>query len=353
MVLPQAAARGITVDEAPCESGAAYLGDRDRVRQILLNLLSNALKFTRSGGRVSVRCWDDAEPLPGVHPPQQGPYACIEVEDTGIGIAPEHLARVFEPFEQVDDTHTRETGGTGLGLAISRAKRRLMGGELSARSRPGFGSVFTLWLPSASEAEERGRTELHWPAAAGEIGGLALAARALEEQVERVVEAWVERVAADPAIPHALGLERTLVEDHTSTFVTEIARALIMLDASGGEPALMRDGESIQRTIAALHGAQRARLGFAGEEVTREYALLGDVVAALVRGQAKAHPEIEVEPVLVLVRRLMDRAARIAVEAHGSVPESERLIAETQRVIDRTARTVAHARSQVEGMRGE
>ncbi|HEX6910059.1 MAG TPA: ATP-binding protein, partial [Longimicrobium sp.] len=167
MVTPQAAARGIDLVEEPCDADAAYLGDGDRVRQILINLLSNAVKFTRPGGRVSVRCWGDAEPLPGVHPPQPGPYACIEVEDTGIGIAPEHLARIFEPFTQVDDTHTRETGGTGLGLAISRRFARLMGGELSARSRPGHGSVFTLWLPGVSAATPP-RTELEWPSAAGE-----------------------------------------------------------------------------------------------------------------------------------------------------------------------------------------
>jgi len=351
MVMPQAAARGIALDEAPCEDGAAYLGDPDRVRQILLNLLSNAIKFTRRGGTISVRCWGEAELLPGVHPPQPGPYACIEVEDTGIGIAPEHLARIFEPFTQVDESHTRETGGTGLGLAISRRFARLMGGELSARSRPGHGSVFTLWLPAGTEAEAR--PELAWPSGAGEIAGLAQVARALEEQVERVVEAWTRRVAQDPALPHARGLERPLVEDHTTSFVAEIARALIMLDATGGEPALMHDGESIQRTIAALHGAQRARLGFTAAEVTREYALLGDAVADLVRREALDAGGFDAEPVLALVRALLDRATRIAVEAHGSVPDSERLLAETQRVIDRTARTLAHVRSRMEERRGE
>jgi PAS domain S-box-containing protein len=353
MVLPQATARGIDVGEVPCDPDAAYVGDPDRVRQILLNLLSNAVKFTRPGGRVTVRCWGDAEPLPGVHPPQPGPYACIEVEDTGIGIAPEHLARVFEPFTQVDDTHTRETGGTGLGLAISRRFARLMGGELSARSRPGFGSVFTLWLPAASAGVEAPAAEVDWPSAAGQIEGLTQTAYALEARVEEVVDAWVERVSADPAMPHALDLERALLEDHTSSFVAEIARALVMLDTSGGEPALMRDGESIQRTIAALHGGQRARLGFTGDEVAREYALLGDVMEGVIRKRALEPEEIDPSPVLMLVRRLLDRATRIAVEAHGSVPDSERLLAETQRVIDRTARTVRNVRRELERGREE
>ena len=347
MVLPQAAARGIDLVEDPCDAGAAYLGDRDRVRQILLNLLSNAVKFTRPGGRVSVRCWGDAEPLPGVHPPQPGPYACIEVEDTGIGIAPEHLARVFEPFTQVDDTHTRETGGTGLGLAISRRFARLMGGELSARSRAGQGSVFTLWLPGVSAARPAPRTELGWPSAAGEIPGLAEAARTLEEHVDRVVDDWVDRMVVDPGVPHAHGLERELVEDHTVSFITEIARALITLDATGGEPVMMRDGESIQRTIASLHGAQRARLGFVREELGREYTLLGEVIERLIRGETRVD-EADPGPVLALVARLLERATRIAAESHASVPDSERLLAETQRVIDRTARTVRQARRRLE-----
>ena len=352
MVLPQASARGIELGEEPCEEGPAYIGDPDRVRQILLNLLSNAVKFTRAGGRVSVRCWGDAEPLPGVDPAGPGPYACIEVEDTGIGIAPEHLARIFEPFTQVDDTHTREAGGTGLGLAISRRFARLMGGELSGRSRPGHGSVFTLWLPAGTGAErEPARREPVWPAA-GELPGLAQSGRVLEERVDQVVEAWAERIASDPAIPSARGLERALVEDHTVSFVTEIARALIMLDATGGEPGMMRDGESIQRTISALHGAQRARLGFTAEEVAREYVVLGDEV-----GRAAAHGALEPagldpEPVIAIIRRLMERAARIAIEAHASVPDSERLIAETQRVIDRTAQTVREARRQLDEREG-
>ena len=347
MVTPQAAARGVDLVEEPCDAGAAYLGDGDRVRQILLNLLSNAVKFTRPGGRVSVRCWGDAELLPGVHPPQPGPYACIEVEDTGIGIAPDDLARIFEPFTQVDDTHTRETGGTGLGLAISRRFARLMGGELSARSRPGHGSVFTLWLPGLSAAPQPARAEPAWPGAAGEVAGLGHAARAVEEQVDRVVDDWVARLRRDPGMPSVHGVEQALLEDHTVSFVTEVARALITLDAMGGEPLLMHDGESIQRTIASLHGGQRARMGFGREELAREYVLLGETIAGVVREDARAQG-VDPAPVVALVTRLLERAARIAQESHAATPGTERLLAETQRVIDRTARTVRMARQQIE-----
>jgi signal transduction histidine kinase len=109
--------------------------DPDKLRQILLNLLSNSVKFTASGGRVTVRCSED-----------NGSVA-IEVEDTGQGIPADKLDAVFEPFVQLDSGLTRTTDGTGLGLAISRGLARGMGANLSVRSEVGVGSVFTLTLP--------------------------------------------------------------------------------------------------------------------------------------------------------------------------------------------------------------
>jgi signal transduction histidine kinase len=78
-----------------------------------------------------------------------GPWMCLEVEDTGIGMSAEELGKVFRPFVQADAGRTRLAGGTGLGLTISRQLARLMGGDLVARSEPGRGSCFTLWLPAA------------------------------------------------------------------------------------------------------------------------------------------------------------------------------------------------------------
>jgi signal transduction histidine kinase len=118
------------------------------VQQILANLLSNAVKFTPPGGRVTVRCGiskrDDADDQEREHS-----WACIEVEDTGVGIAPDDLARVFDAFVQVDDGYTRAHGGTGLGLTISRGLAKKMGGDITVASVPGQGSRFTLWLPVA------------------------------------------------------------------------------------------------------------------------------------------------------------------------------------------------------------
>jgi two-component system sensor histidine kinase BaeS len=117
--------------------------DRARIGQVLGNLLSNALRHTPSGGRVDVEVTDD------------GDEVILEVTDTGDGIAPEHLARIFERFYRVDAARDREHGGTGVGLAISRAIARAHGGELSAASPgPGTGATLTLRLPKAPRTSE-------------------------------------------------------------------------------------------------------------------------------------------------------------------------------------------------------
>lgn len=110
--------------------------DRAKVRQILLNLLSNALKFTEEG-EVAVRV--DTEPEEG--------RIVVHVRDTGPGIPPDALDRIFKPFVQADQSSTREVGGTGLGLAISRRWARMLGGDLTVESTLGEGSTFTLRLP--------------------------------------------------------------------------------------------------------------------------------------------------------------------------------------------------------------
>lgn len=108
-----------------------------RVRQILVNLLPNAAKFTEPGGRIEVICGMADEPDVGFQSSHPGPWAYLRVEDTGIGISEDQIESVFEPFVQADSGLTRKQGGTGLGLSISRKLARLMGGELVARSRVG------------------------------------------------------------------------------------------------------------------------------------------------------------------------------------------------------------------------
>jgi PAS domain S-box-containing protein len=122
----------LSVEKADLPAGC--LGDPMRISQILLNLLSNAIKFTERG-EVSLSARRDGDGL------------VFSVRDTGIGIPPEILARLFQPFEQADSSMTRKFGGTGLGLVISRRLAELMGGALTAESTLGQGSTFTLRLP--------------------------------------------------------------------------------------------------------------------------------------------------------------------------------------------------------------
>jgi signal transduction histidine kinase len=112
--------------------------DPTRASQVLLNLLSNAAKFTE-GGLIALRASRAAG----------SPFVIVEVEDSGIGMTEEQLGRLFQPFTQADSSTTRKYGGTGLGLAISRHFCRLMGGEITAESVYGRGSVFTVTLPVA------------------------------------------------------------------------------------------------------------------------------------------------------------------------------------------------------------
>jgi PAS domain S-box-containing protein len=138
MVEPQLAQAGLTLDTS-IDAALRARADREKAQQILNNLLTNAVKFTPAGGRVAVRARrDDADGL-----------VLVDVSDTGIGIPPEKLAGVFEPFVQVKSEQSRRSEGTGLGLAISRDLARGMGGDLTARSQPGAGSTFTLHLPPA------------------------------------------------------------------------------------------------------------------------------------------------------------------------------------------------------------
>jgi PAS domain S-box-containing protein len=133
-------------------------GDPTRLTQALINLLSNAVKFTAQGSVVLRAVPVDAASSPGL--------VRFEVQDTGVGIAAEQLDRIFEPFEQADNSTTRRYGGSGLGLSITRSLAEQMGGSISARSEPGRGSTFAITVPLAmAQAAEGMRHGLVQPKA--------------------------------------------------------------------------------------------------------------------------------------------------------------------------------------------
>jgi signal transduction histidine kinase len=134
----QLQAKGIRYSFVGCEPGLAVRADGEKLQQILLNLLTNAVKFTERGGAVTVEA-DVGDGTLRLH-----------VRDTGVGIPADKLALIFDPFVQVDSQYTRTRDGVGLGLAISRDLARGMGGELSVESALGIGSTFTLTLPLAA-----------------------------------------------------------------------------------------------------------------------------------------------------------------------------------------------------------
>ena len=137
MVRGQAAAKGISLDIEAARELPLVAADLNRLIQILLNLLGNAIKFTEEG---RVRCV--------LRPRARG--VDIRVVDTGIGIPPEALPSIFDEFRQADVGTTRKFGGSGLGLAIAKRLIELQGGSIAASSKVGVGSTFTLWLPAAT-----------------------------------------------------------------------------------------------------------------------------------------------------------------------------------------------------------
>jgi PAS domain S-box-containing protein len=130
----------LTVAPRLCADLPVIYSDRQKVKQIIVNLLSNALKFTHEGSIEITVSYDAAERM-----------ASVAVADTGIGISPEHHEKIFEDFRQVDDSPSRQYGGTGLGLAICRRLATALGGRITLESTMGTGSIFTLTIPAEAE----------------------------------------------------------------------------------------------------------------------------------------------------------------------------------------------------------
>jgi PAS domain S-box-containing protein len=314
LVAPQARAKRIVLTDAVggYAAGLSALGDEQRVRQVLVNLLANAIKFTSSResepGRVTISAGAAKSPAGDARATGEGPWVYIRVEDTGRGIHPDQLSAVFEPFVQADMTLTREHGGTGLGLAIGRRLARLMGGDLTARSEPGLGSAFLLWLPAApaeslqsagvrghgpAGEEERGDERAEHDRARQEAGTrptiLESVADALLAEIENIMRAYVARLRMEKATPSANTVEEHLLEDHVATFLADLSSTLTGVDVDSEAPTQsVRDGSAIQRLVAERHGAQRARMGFEEHELRREFVILEEEVRAAVQRRLPA-----------------------------------------------------------------
>jgi PAS domain S-box-containing protein len=239
LLAPKAYEKGIeiawAVDPAvPCQ----LMGDEVRVRQIVTNLVGNAIKFTDSGGvLVTVARTRIANRAAG----KDDIDIAISVEDTGIGIAAESLPALFSEFEQADAAVQRRQGGTGLGLAISRRLARAMGGDVLVSSTPGRGSIFTatMRLKRVAESEEASAA----PAEAPPM---------LPQHVLLALDEGIERRALRLALEGAdIPLEEGAIED---------ALSLVRAAADSGEPftTLIVDGRGGCEPAAKLLAASRA-----------------------------------------------------------------------------------------------
>jgi PAS domain S-box-containing protein len=188
VIAERATAKGLSVTtRIDAQLPPACRGDPTRIAQVLLNFLSNAIKFTASGSiTLTAGC--------------EGDSLILAVADTGIGMVPEQLARLYAPFEQADTSTTRRYGGTGLGLSISKRLVELMAGEIHVTSTPGVGTRFALHLPYvAADPDELAREEQNWPAlgTANRLAGVRILAAEDNEVNQWVLTHMLESEGAE------------------------------------------------------------------------------------------------------------------------------------------------------------
>ncbi|HMF88073.1 MAG TPA: ATP-binding protein [Gemmatimonadaceae bacterium] len=322
LIQPQAAARGLELTVPPASDSLIYRGDEERVRQILVNLLSNAVKFTSPGGSITLEIARALTPGPDTRLSARGSYVTFRVVDTGAGIPAEKLLSIFDPFVQAETGHSRSREGSGLGLTISRRLARLMGGDLTVRSKLGNGSTFTLWLPADVSVHDAAPT----PTIAGqtvapqrEVEGLGDVGRALLNSIERTVEAIVDRIVSDPNLNVSAGLKFSQLADHLAALLADVGGALMVMEESKGSPsATLADAVEIQRLTSERHGAQRQRLGWSESVLRREFMIVREELERVIRTASEVGDPLPVEDGIAVVGRFLDQAEYIAVRALNS-----------------------------------
>jgi signal transduction histidine kinase len=310
-----AEAKGLGVKlHADGAAEASYCGDEDRVRQILVNLLNNAVKFTDSGGSIDVTIERTAKPDVDTRL-SQGTFVCWRVRDTGRGIPVNRIASIFDPFMQVDAGRTRQAEGSGLGLTISRRLARLMKGDLTVRSEEGLGSLFTLWLPVADAAGTSAAATAQ-PASAAAVQGLGDIGEALMIEIGSVVREFVNRVRSENLGGTSYSMRSSELADHVGAYVADVASILIALDESRGRPSsLLADGTEIQHLVAERHGAQRARLGWKQEDLSREWVILREETERIIKQRLRTSDDEALRESLVVLRRFVEQGEALSCRA--------------------------------------
>jgi signal transduction histidine kinase len=320
LIQPQAASRGLDLMIKPTPKPAPiYRGDDERVRQILVNLLSNAVKFTPAGGTITVEISQSRAPDPDTRLQPSRSYVSFRVTDTGAGIPEEKLLAIFDPFVQAESGHSRSREGSGLGLTISRRLARLMGGDLTVKSKVGEGSRFTLWLPadlSVRELEPTATIARQPVTPQLEVDGLGDVGLVLLNSIEKTVERVVDRMVSDPSVSAAAGLKFSQLADHLAALLADVGGALVVMEeAKGAHSATLADAVEIQRLISELHGAQRQRLGWSEAVLRREFMILREELERLVRHASEFGAPLPIEGGLSVIGRFLDQAEYIAVRA--------------------------------------
>jgi signal transduction histidine kinase len=313
-----AMARGMTIEPISVPAQLSYVGDRGRVRQILINLLSNAVRFSPAGSSIAIEAESGTPPVSSAIETGDGQYVAIHVVDRGVGIASERIESMFEPFVQAERGHRRSRDGTGLGLAISRRLARLMHGDVTVKSKAGEGSRFTLWLPVPAEDAMAATVEVPAPA----ISRARRVDPELFSQIGRdiagaafeISSAVAVRLRQEPDGAPVGTLGDAHLMDHTTALVADLGQSLVIVGEVGPELSeLLRDGNAIRHEIACRHGEQRARLGWTIADVEREYAILREEISRVVT--RRSVDDRRVEGALELLQGLIAQAVASSVRA--------------------------------------